>query len=619
MKTQAMMSSGRRIETPSDDPIGTQKDLGYRKVLSEIAQYKSNISSGLHVLSTYDSILDNLKNLASSAYETAVSLSNDTYDETARIGAANEVESLFQQLIDLANTQLEGRYIYSGYRTRTKPFVTSSNGVDYVGDDGIIEIEAETNSKVAINQTGSALLFNQLSILGENANLHVGIDGSTLLSDLHLGEGIDLSVGTFVVADNNLGLSATIDISTATDVDDVITLTNTQLTAAGITSVTLDYGPDGNNLMWKTNNAGQITAGTLLSNLNGGQGVDQTMGEIRIHNLDNSINVQVDLSGAVNVGDVITAINNTLTSQGVSNVTAAINAAGTGIDITDSNGISLGLSIDEISTASSTANDLGLIGYINPVLAGKALNPQLDLEVSEAASGQTTASDLGLIGQFNADLIGSGLSPQLLTTTALSLLNNGQGMNLGQIRISQGSASAYIDLGSSTYTTVGDIIDAINNCGLRLTASINDTAEGIQIQPTTTNSTFIIEEVGTGRTAHEMGIFGSSDLVGSMMVLIKALNNDDREVVGQLIENLTDGMQELLNQRASVGAMVNRLETTDSRLNDLNYSFKSLLSEVEDADLTQLVTDLATQENSYNAALVAAAKIIQPSLLDFLD
>jgi flagellar hook-associated protein 3 FlgL len=101
--------------------------------------------------------------------------------------------------------------------------------------------------------------------------------------------------------------------------------------------------------------------------------------------------------------------------------------------------------------------------------------------------------------------------------------------------------------------------------------------------------------------------------------LIKALNNDDREVVGQLIENLTDGMQELLNQRASVGAMVNRLETTDSRLNDLNYSFKSLLSEVEDADLTQLVTDLATQENSYNAALVAAAKIIQPSLLDFLD
>jgi flagellar hook-associated protein 3 FlgL len=98
MKMQEMMSSGRRINTPSDDPIGTQKDLGYRKVLTEITQYKSNISSGLHILSTYDNILDNLKNLTSSAYETAVSLSNDTYDETAREGAANEVESRFYNI-----------------------------------------------------------------------------------------------------------------------------------------------------------------------------------------------------------------------------------------------------------------------------------------------------------------------------------------------------------------------------------------------------------------------------------------------------------------------------------------------------------------------------------------
>jgi flagellar hook-associated protein 3 FlgL len=619
MKMQEMMSSSRRINTPSDDPIGTQKDLGYRKVLTEITQYKSNISSGLHIMSTYDNILDNLKNLTSSAYETAVSLSNDTYDETAREGAANEVESLFNQMLDLANTQLEGRYIYSGFRTRTKPFVQSANGIDYVGDGGSIEIEAEAGSKVGINQVGSALLFKQLSILGEDANLNVGINGNTLLADLHLGSGIDLTPGTFVVADNNLGLSATINISTAVDIDDAITLINNQLTAAGISSVTVDYGPDGNNLIWKTTNSGQITAGTLLSNLNQGQGIDQSVGKILIHDVTNAINVEVDLSDAANIGDIITEINNTLVANGVNNVSAAINVAGTGIDITDSNGTSLGLTVGEISTASSTASNLGLIGSINPVLEGTALSPRLDLEVSEAASGQTTATNLGLIGAFSADFSGMDLSPRMLGTTALSLLNNGQGLDLGQIKISQGRASAFLDLGSSAYTTVDDIINAINNCGLDLTASINSASTGIQIQPTTTTSTFIIEEVGTGRTAHQMGIFGSSDLMGSMMILIKALNSDDREVVGQLIKNLDSGMQDLLNQRASVGAKVNRLETTDSRLTDISYNFTELLSEVEDADLTKLVTDLAAQENSYNAALIAASKIIQPSLMDFLD
>ena len=60
------------------------------------------------------------------------------------------------------------------------------------------------------------------------------------------------------------------------------------------------------------------------------------------------------------------------------------------------------------------------------------------------------------------------------------------------------------------------------------------------------------------------------------------------------------------------------MESTQSRLSDMSYTYKSLLSEVEDADLTQLVTDLAMQETSYQAALIASSKIVQPTLLDFL-
>ncbi len=618
MRLQTMMSTGRRINQPSDDPIGAQKDLGYRKVLTEMSQFKKNISSGLNVMASYDTIMGNLKDMTSSAYEIAVSLSNDTYDTTAREGAATEIKSLFEQMVESINTQVEGRYIFSGFRTKTKPFTVGANGVNYDGDNGAIRLEMEPSSKIDVNLVGSDVLFKKLSVLGEDADIKVGIDANTLLADLHLGGGIDLAPGTFTVEDNNLGISTSVDISTAVTVGDAITQINNQLAAAGITNLTADYGLDGNNLRWVTVNNGLISDNTLLSNLNSGSGVSMNSGKLRIHNISETTNVEVDLSSAGTIGDVVTAINSTLTANGVNNVTAAINAAGTGIDITDSNGVPLGLIVDEGGYNSSTASDLGLLGSINPVLNGRALNPRVDFSVNESVSGETTAADLGLNGQFHSDKGGEGLTPRLLDTTPLALLNNGHGFNLGEVKISQGRAAAYLDFGNSSYVTVGDLLTAINTCGLNINATINDSEKGVQIDPTIDTASLIIEETGSSRTAHDFGIFGSSDLLGSMIILEKALETDDRDVVGQLIKNLDQGMQNLLNYRAQVGAKVNRLETTNRRLDELNINFTKLLSEEEDADLIKLVTDLAAQENNYKAALIASAKVIQPSLLDFL-
>ena len=85
-----------------------------------------------------------------------------------------------------------------------------------------------------------------------------------------------------------------------------------------------------------------------------------------------------------------------------------------------------------------------------------------------------------------------------------------------------------------------------------------------------------------------------------------------------LLGSLDDGIQSLLNTRAAIGARGVRLDSTNSRLSDLNLNFTKLLSDVEDVDLTKATTDLATYENNYQAALNATARIIQPTLLDFL-
>jgi flagellar hook-associated protein 3 FlgL len=70
--------------------------------------------------------------------------------------------------------------------------------------------------------------------------------------------------------------------------------------------------------------------------------------------------------------------------------------------------------------------------------------------------------------------------------------------------------------------------------------------------------------------------------------------------------------------RAVVGASQNRLATASSRLQDLQQTATSLLSDTEDADMAKTMVDFSTQSAVYQSALRAGAQIIQPSLMDFL-
>ncbi len=60
------------------------------------------------------------------------------------------------------------------------------------------------------------------------------------------------------------------------------------------------------------------------------------------------------------------------------------------------------------------------------------------------------------------------------------------------------------------------------------------------------------------------------------------------------------------------------MELTKNRLLDLHFLSKGLLSDVEDADIAEVTINLKMQENVHRTALAAGARIIQPSLLDFL-
>lgn len=616
-KLQNQMSTSRRINQPSDDPIGTIKDLSYRERLSDITQYKSNISMSKVWLMSTDNSLNDVNTTLSSAHETAVAMANDTYDDAARLAASNEVKYLVQQVVEAANTQLHGSYIFSGYRTDTKPFELGALGAVYKGDTGVIEHSIDTRARVQVNMVGSDLFTKPFRVLGEDSDLNLGVSTATELATLNNGNGIDLATGTFTVHDANQNVTVTIDLnspSAPTTVGDVLDAINTQLAGGGITNLTAQVGDEGNNIRLVATADPTITTSTPLENLNLGSGIDLDPGQFRIRSQDGSINQTIDLSGATTVGDVITAIQ---TQLGDPNVTVAINGAGTGLEITDANVPPLGLIVEDVSADEFTASNLGIVGQVGASLTGSDLNPLPDF-VIDNATGSSTATDLGIIGSMNYTTVGTDLNPQLQPDSELASLANGQGLPGGAIRIVQGESVALIDTSDPAIVTVQDLIDAINSTGLDITASINANQTGIQIVNDDPAKTLIVKNEDSMRVASALHLVGSTDVLGNMILLGDALAENDREVVEGLVGSLDDALNIVLNSRAVAGAKTNRVEVTLNRLESQQINFTSLLSDVEDADLTQILTDLAMQENAYNAALTAAAKIIQPSLLDFI-
>jgi len=82
--------------------------------------------------------------------------------------------------------------------------------------------------------------------------------------------------------------------------------------------------------------------------------------------------------------------------------------------------------------------------------------------------------------------------------------------------------------------------------------------------------------------------------------------------------DLKNQMNQILDRQAVIGTKMRRLQTTAERVQDGQTGLKSLLSNAEDADMAQVVSDLQQQEFVYRTALAVNAKVINVSLLDYL-
>lgn len=121
LKAQERVASMKLINRPSDDPIGMGRVLDFRRKLSSIDQYIRNIGSTRVRIESAVIYLEEVHELLGEAKSIAVSQSSQD-DSLGRETAAREVTNIYNQILDIANTKLQGRYIFAGHETSTKPF-----------------------------------------------------------------------------------------------------------------------------------------------------------------------------------------------------------------------------------------------------------------------------------------------------------------------------------------------------------------------------------------------------------------------------------------------------------------------------------------------------------------
>lgn len=620
LNIQGQVSSGRRIEKPSDDPTGTIRDLNYRNEIVKNEQFAKNINLASTRMGNYGNVLMDLNELIVNAKGEAILMADDHASAEQREITAVAVKSYFDEIIKFGNSTLGGDHIFSGFKTNTTAFSATTQGVVYNGDFGVIEFPVETSSKMIVNLNGSDTFLKRIPGIEDLADINLGISNNTQLADLHNGLGIDLATGTFTITDNNLGLTSTIDISADTSIADVINTINTQLTADGFTNITALLGPEGNTLALHIDESipQLLNDNTALSEINDGYGLDVSDGRIVLTD-GGGIYEEIDFSSANTIGDIRTIFNNHMAAAGgsLANVSMQLNAAGNGLDIVDGNAVPLGLSTQEFGVDTNVAAGLGILGSVAPTLNGQDLRPKYNFTVAE--NGGTTADDLGLLGTFHYDFNGDNLEPQLNETSLLADFNNRLGLDMNEIVIWQGDVSQTFDLSDPALVTVQDALDLFNNSSLDITVSVNRDNNGLRIENNDNTRSLTIEDVDGGSLSKKLGIFGSTDMMGSMLVLIHSLEKNDRFGIELMEKNLDDVSANLLRNISITGSKSKRLEATSFRITDQNLNITKLLSEVEDADFSKLITDLAMTENSYQASLLASAKIIQPSLLNFLQ
>lgn len=167
---QSKIATGKNILVASDDPVGSVQLSGFKVVKEQLDQYVKNVNNSSTRLNTIDTNLQNLTNIMIRANELMIQASSDVLGGSDREAIAIELDQMKEQALGLANQQdAGGAFLFSGYKSKSQPFVKDITGaINYKGDRGITSLAVSESMVVETNIDGGSL-FQSIKVGSKKA------------------------------------------------------------------------------------------------------------------------------------------------------------------------------------------------------------------------------------------------------------------------------------------------------------------------------------------------------------------------------------------------------------------------------------------------------------------
>jgi flagellar hook-associated protein 3 FlgL len=182
-ETQAQIASGRRILTPSDDPVASAKIIQVNQELSRLDQYIDNADSVENRLNVAETQVEQVTTLLVRVRELTIQADALSMTQSDRRLIAKELDARLDELLSIANTRdVSGEYIFAGYQGAEKPFEqTSGGGFVYNGDEGQRLVQVASSTEIPISDSGKRIFMDidavqtRVEAAGESGNSGTGV------------------------------------------------------------------------------------------------------------------------------------------------------------------------------------------------------------------------------------------------------------------------------------------------------------------------------------------------------------------------------------------------------------------------------------------------------------
>ena len=256
-------------------------------------------------------------------------------------------------------------------------------------------------------------------------------------------------------------------------------------------------------------------------------------------------------------------------------------------------------------------------------------NIKYEIGIGDDMNINVTGGDLfnngaATVGNTSGITVGNFNISSLTFTAANNVLNMNVDGPAVAINITPGTYADANALASEIQTRINIAKPAavanvtVTTIGNKLQFESGSTGAGSSILMDTVGSTALGALGLTANIQMNGTVSTTGTLIADFDQFVSMLNSGDQTGISNLLTNIDNDMNNILRVRADVGARSNRIDLTSNRLDSDNINFTKLMSTNEDVDMVDAIMNLKNEENVYKASLSGGARIIQPTLLDFL-